>query len=374
MNDQASRERRVLKAHRKTIGLALTAACALGASSSASADTDLDVMFIGDSLTWGMTYTDANGNGFNNLQSNGGFRSPLLTGLNSNSELSQFNFNAIGNKGNGVLSTFSDSSVEYRHATSNSYFPDANGDGFDGPSDSVALHSGYSAWVIDAQAYGGLAAMQADNNRGGIRDIVGNTAQNQINPSNANVIMLKIGVNDLNRFAGGSSPYASVGAIVDQLELLIDDIVALAPSDATLVVSTVLPVVENRTPYNSSNQPTDPNNTVIDDFNALLLSDAFGGAFQDDSLGADTWAQHNIHENVILVDANSAIDRTLVPNDAGDLHTRFDDFLHLTPTGYANLSDYYEDRFVALQIPEPSSAALLAVLGGLAMVRRRRSA
>lgn len=354
-----------MKNEREKIGLLLAAACALGASSAVSAD-DLSVMAIGDSLTWGFSYEGPDGvlgnaddgGGASWFASNGGWRSPLNAQLNSNATLDT-TYNFIGTKGDDVATTvFNEASgvVDDRgdaFMAGNGY---ADGDGFDGPGSAAALHEGYGGWVTQD-----------------IRDnISSDGSTGPIQPGSADVVMIMVGVNDvlgLDLFPSGT--YANTSEIVDDLALLIDEIVAIAP-DATILVSNVLPVVTNSRPFLGLDDPTDQTNDYIDDLNDELLLDEFGNAWLDDSEGTDVYAEHDTYDNVFLLNANSVIDPSA---GAGDIYTIHSDYIHLTPQGYGDLANFYEDRFVGLNIvPEPSSAALLAVLGGMAMVRRRRRA
>lgn len=322
-------------------------------------------MAIGDSLTWGFSFEGPDGilgnaddgGGSNWFASNGGWRSPLNTQINSNPSLGHI-YNFIGTKGDDNGSTvFNEDSgiVDDRgdgFMAGNGY---ADGDGFDGPGSAAALHEGYGGWDIQD-----------------IRDSISSDGSTgPIQPGQADVIMLMVGVNNIYGFThGGSSSYASTSEMIDDLALLIDEIVALSP-DATILVSNLLPIVTNAEPFTSTADPTDQMNIDISAFNDELLLDEFGNTWLDDSEGTDVYAEHNTYDNVFLLDAHSAIDPAA---GAGDIYTIHSDNIHLTPGGYGNLADFYEDRFVGLNVvPSPSSSAVMAILGGMAMLRRRRA-
>lgn len=333
--------------------LASLTACLTTCVAMSAQAAEVDVMMIGDSLTYGFSRVDSNGNSVS-PQSNGGWRVPLDNGLNSNPLLTSNTYNFIGNRGDNNANTGGNGEANLEP------------DGFDGFGETaVAFHEGYGGWVIDNanRTAGHISRLP------GRSDIKGNltSAGGAIAPQNADVVMLMIGTNDITgMFFTDSSVHTTVDPIVASLGALIDDIVALAP-DATLLVSTLLPAREGQS-YGNMGGTTDQFNAQVDLFNEKLRADFFG-EWLDDSLGTDVYAEHSTYSNVLLLDANSAIDPGA---SAGDVSS---DDLHLTEPGYAKVGQFYEDRFVALNIvPSPSSAAVFAVLGGLAMCRRRRAA
>ena len=324
--------------------LIASAACLAVSVSFGAQAANVDVMTIGDSLTYGFLP----GGG-----SDGGWRVPLNDGLNSNLLLGGTTYNFIGTKGDG---------------NPNTVFNEEGVDSFDGVGGNTALHEGYGGWVIN------------DSNRSAqhiidhpTRHAIGDyltTNGGAIAPQNADVVMLMVGINDVLGLTYGGTPHATVDPMVATLGALINDITALAP-DATLLVSTLLPVRDGAT---INGEATATVNARIDSFNEQLLEDFFADTWFSDSQssGADVYAKHSSHSNVFLLDANSAIDAAFA---TGDFVSGSNDDVHLSASGYGNLADWYEDRFVGLNIvPTPSSAVVLAVMGGLAMCRRRRAA
>jgi len=354
MHHQASRERKALKLNQRIIGLVL----ALGLAVGAYADT-LNVMQIGDSITWG----------FNGTTATSGWRGGLETNLAGLGSPNTFNF--IGLKGDGNASTV------------------AGEKGGDGQTDDNfgPLHEGHSGWVIDAlglasssKSYSDPSGTNTDPDSvffgsGGASSGIANhlrTSTNTggtIDPGNLNghysapadVVMLAIGTNDVVGFTGFSgSPYNSVSEMIPVLRNLIDSIIGALPANSKLLVSNLTPL--NGDPYGADSN-AQLGNDDINLFNSLLLAE-FGGPFNSDS-----YVAHASLSNVFLLDANSAL--TDPPNDL------YSDNLHPNAQGYGKLADFYTDSFVSLgltTVPEPTSAAVLAVIGGLAMCRRRRSA
>lgn len=322
--------------------LAATAVCLAASAAFSAQAADVDVMTIGDSLTFGFLPGNV---------SDGGWRVPLNDGLNSNLLLGGTTYNFIGTKGDG---------------NPNTVVNEEGADSFDGVGGNTALHEGYGGWVINDSNRSALHI--ANNpNRHAIGDYLTSNG-GAIAPQNADVVMLMIGINDvLGLSYPGDTPHATVDPMVATLGALISDITALAP-DATLLVSTLLPVRDGAT---INGEATSIVNDRIDSFNDQLLEDFFGNTWLSDSQGTDVYAEHDTLSNVFLLDANSAIDAAFA---TGDFILGSIDDTHLSASGYGNLADWYEDRFVGLNIvPSPSSAAVLAVLGGLAMCRRRRS-
>ncbi|MBX2852842.1 MAG: SGNH/GDSL hydrolase family protein [Phycisphaeraceae bacterium] len=275
----------------------------------------LDVMTIGDSLTAGNPTT-------------GTWIEHLQTNLN-NAPGAVDNFSFVGTQS----TTFNSVTVQ---------------------------HEGYGGWYIETSNN----VNAGTNNREGIRD---NLTSNGgvIAPQNADIAMLALGINDVIGLTDGGTSHNDVSDLIIDLGELIDEIVALAPN-TTLFVSTLLPVSENGL-FGVIDGTYDGVNDDVDEFNSQLVNAFFDNTWFDDGSELDAYASHTLHENVILLNANNAIDNGL---GAGDIVS---DGVHLTVQGNEALGDWYADRFATL-VPEPASAAVLAVLGCLAMCRRRRSA
>lgn len=338
-----------------TLGAVLSAPAALAAQ--------IDVMAIGDSITWG----------FDGSSTSGGWRTGLQTNLQNLGSSNTFNF--IGIKGDGNTGTVTGENTAVLQ-TDDSVGP---------------LHEGYSGWVIDALGPAGSTSYSdpdgsstdpddifydsgqrsgiANHIRTGPEAITPNTA-GTIDPGNLNgnfsdpagVVMLSIGTNDVVTYTGfgDESPYTSISEMISVLGSLIDTIAGVLPASSKLLVSNLTPL--NGDPFDSdSNGQT--GNDDINAFNSLLLSELFGGAFN-----TDDYASHESLSNVFLLDANSAL-----TDPANDL---LSDNVHPTAQGYTKLADFYTDSFVALglTVPEPGTAVLMVLGGALLLGRRRRAA
>lgn len=364
---------------------------AFGASMFAATVTHaatLDVMAIGNSITWGYdgssisnnTSTPPQTNGIDtNPPTTGGWRIGLQTNLNNLHAPNSFNF--IGLKGDGVIDSY----------TSGELSGDSQTDDSVGPN-----HEGYSGWVIDALGGSGnviYSDVDIDTTSNGVfygndsfpsdgtadRSGIANhlrTSSNTagtIDPGNLNgnfsgpadVVMLSIGINDVIAFTGTDpafqvSPYSSIADMVPFLGGLIDDIANVVPSSTKVLVSNLTPLGGDL--FHISGSGTNANSN-INTFNAKLLSDYFAGTFDLDGI-----AEHISLSNVFLLDANSALDD--LTNDL------LSDNVHPTAQGYGKLADFYADSFVALglTIPEPVTASLVLLGGGLVLMRRSRHA
>ncbi len=345
-----------------------TCLLALGAALSAPVTlaAQINVMTIGDSITWGLRAGASN-----NSLSNGGWRVPLNSQLNALPGGNTFNF--IGIKGDGNATTVSGEKGGVNQ----------NGDRFDGPGNATALHEGYSGWVIDAQPYVDEGFYNSDdffnpdNDRSGIAQHV-LTASNPtgtIDPGNLNgnfsgpadVIMLAIGINDVVGYTGYSSPYSveadPIAAMVSNLGNLITTIATEFPQ-ATLLVSNLLPVDKGL-----GSGTLSETNDAINMFNQLLLSQYFGDDLLDDSNGMDVYGIHDLLDNVFLLNVHSAIPTSPVG-------TALADGIHPNDNGYGLIADFYAARFEAgaFPIPEPGTAVLMVLGGAMVLGRRRRAA
>ncbi len=322
----------------------------------ASAQADVRIMAIGDSITWGFSYEgpdqDLSTVGDNDMKSNGGWRSPFFDAINSNPNFVE-SFTAVGVKGDNNPSTVPNEVGRAEHP-----------DGFDVPGrNHVLLHEGYSGWVIDRSPY---APGDLTNGRDGITDNLSSNG-GAINPANADIIMLMIGVNDVSRntLAAGVGPNGAYLSAAARLNNLILEIKDINPA-AIVLVSNLLPVQKDR--------PTNLN-PGIDSFNTDLLS-FFGGVFGDDELDSGVVANHNTLSSTYLLNVN----QFFLPPDRSDpsnfLYDHNNDYLHPTPDGYAYLASFYEDRLLGLEINViPSPATGVMVLAGLlGLLVRRRSA
>jgi len=387
------------------VGTAMAAALAMSSPAPAAV---LDTMFIGDSFTYGYAWTDGvngpviddMGTSGNVVQSRGGFRVPLANDLetlfNNNTISNEFNY--IGSKGDGVMDY---AGVEKSGIVDANMTPDNLGDGFDGAGDTeVARHEGYGGWKItapvpsDADPWPGLSpgdlasdltddearrgVLQNIQNRTGVTSNEFAEADPTIDVGAADVIMLNIGINDLvglvySDINSPSVSQAEIDDVVASMGVLIDEITQAAP-DAILLVSNIVPGIENTLPSPATTSyPNNEYNQAVIDFNHTLLSQFFGGVFTPDLnvSDGDTIAFHDIYDNVVLLDAFTAF-----ANDAGTgaetglVLTR--DNLHPTLAGYDRFADFYLNRLVGLGIasngqliPEPATAVLCLIGGGL---------
>lgn len=331
------------------------AGLAVLASSAASASTT-NIMAIGDSLTWGLTYADGDikNTASVNYVSEGAWRSPLQNMLGSN-------YAFRGLKGDGILSSGEQSGSGQ------------DGDEFDGPNGKVARHEGYSGWFIDdsiitPSVLAGLPDQQ------GIRQNLrtASNASGTIDPAGLNsgvssdIVMLFLGVNDVGRFElGGLKSSVTVEGMVDNLMGLITDI--KIAYNGTGTSPTIL--VSNLTYFASGTNLRESINLGIADFNAELLS-RFESGWLDDNVADSldhvyaTTSQAGFEE-VFLLNATAAIDPST------DL---LGDGVHFNATGNSSIAQFYYDRFDnGVVIPEPSSLALVGLSFALISQRRRRT-
>ncbi|MEM6392446.1 MAG: SGNH/GDSL hydrolase family protein [Planctomycetota bacterium] len=324
---------------------------------TADAET-IDIMAIGDSITWG--FQRENGT----VITAGGWRVPLAGNLASDGRFVS-DFGYIGVKGDSNLSTVPEETGRINGPPSG----DDSGDGLGNNTD--FLHEGYSGWAIDETPFN--PGELSDGRQGVFENLA--SQGGAIDPSNADVVMIALGANDVLRervdagVRSDNTPYVSAA---ERLNNLIEQIKLDSPN-ATILVSNVLPVVQDRDPFNSGIDPTDSYNTLADSMNDELLDDFFGGAFDADSLAA-----HSVLDDVFLLDTNSLFlpDRT---DPDGYITTVSNDFLHPTGDGYLALANIYTEAFADLgigttAIPEPATALLLLSGTGLIVGRRRRRA
>ncbi|MEM6552986.1 MAG: GDSL-type esterase/lipase family protein [Planctomycetota bacterium] len=341
----------------------LAAASALPLHAAAE---QIDIMAIGDSITWGFQYDTGS------VVTQGGWRVPLAGNLASDGRFLQ-DFGYVGVKGDNNTSTVGTETGR----VSGPPVGDDFGDGIANTTD--FLHEGYSGWAIDTTPYfvDGTSSDSDENLLDGRNGVFENLASQggAIDPSTADVVMIALGANDVFRQrveAGTRSDNASYLSAAERLNALIEQIKLDSP-DATILVSNVLPVVQDRDPFSANIDPNDTYNTNADLLNDDLLDSFFGGAFDSDNLAA-----HSVLDDVFLLDTNSAFlpDRT-DPDDY--LNTFNNDFLHPTVDGYAALASIYTEAFADLgigttAIPEPATALLLIAGTGLIVGRRRRRA
>ncbi|MEM6392445.1 MAG: GDSL-type esterase/lipase family protein [Planctomycetota bacterium] len=359
--------------------VAATALCGtLGLTGLAADAEPIDVMAIGDSITWGFV-RDLTQPSPPSTQL-GGWRLPLGLSLGIGDPtdydgLSQYGtgllptgkdprfaatFQFVGNKGDNNPSTVLDETGRVSQPAGGDDF----GDG--GSNNTDFLHEGYSGWVIDEVPYG--PGDLTDGRQGVLENLVSNGGA--IDPGSADVVMLSIGVNDLLRRSNNNLPGYTPDDDVDRLNNLIREIQADAP-DATIIVSNILP-------FAGSPFTFDATNTEVDAFNDDLLARYFGGAFDSNGLAA---YDDLLIDDVFLLDVNTLFtDAIPTGGDITDLISTFvgsagADNLHPTLEGYAALGDIYADAFVNLGIgiPEPSSGLLVVLGAGLAAARRRRA-
>lgn len=326
----------------------------------------IDIMAIGDSITWGFQYDNGN------VVTQGGWRVPLAGNLASDSRFLR-DFGYLGVKGDNNTSTVGTETGRVNGPPAGDDF----GDGISNTTD--FLHEGYSGWAIDTTPYfvNGNSSDSNENLFDGRNGVFENLASQggAIDPSGADVVMIALGANDVFRErveAGTRSDNSAYLSAAARLNALIEQIKLDSP-DATILVSNVLPVVQDRDPFSGGIDPNDTYNTNADLLNDDLLDDFFGGAFDSDNLAA-----HSVLDDVFLLDTNSAFlpDRT-DPN--GHLNTFNNDFLHPTADGYTALAGIYTEAFADLgigttAIPEPATALLLLSGAGLILGHRRRRA
>jgi len=352
-----------------TLGAVLSAPAALAAQ--------IDVMAIGDSITWGFR-SGASGDQL----SNGGWRVPLNTQLDA---LGSDTYNFIGVKGDDNHATVTGEKSGDSQRLGEPY----NGDGPDGIGSNTALHHGYSGWVIDAQPYfdsGAYVDNNSDlvsdsNNRSGITQhlTATNPTTGTIDPSTADVVMLSIGINDVIEYTSfTNSPYSSINDMVVNLGSLIDTIAGAVPTNTTVLVSNLLPLAGD--PFGSTNSNTIGGEAGVEEFNSLLFDQFFGDndgdfdeTFLSDSLGDEVYASHSSLSNVFLLNAFSS-----VLDENGDVISSafVGDNVHPTDSGYRLIAEFYAERFEAgaFPVPEPGTAVLMVLGGALLLGRRRRAA
>ena len=194
-------------------------------------------------------------------------------------------------------------------------------------------HDGWSAY--------GIADFSFVDNTGGTRNYSGLYDQvtgwyNSLSQK-PDMTLLMIGINDLNQ------EYDEAGAPA-RLDALMTRLIDLNP-DMEILVST-LPDADSDNPYRHVTPNNDLNTTIVD-YNTAMA-------------GIVATRQAN-GEHITLVDMYSGLTQS-------DLS----DGLHPNATGYDKMADVWSNAIET--VPEPASAALLGVAGGLVfLIRNKRN-
>lgn len=343
---------------------------------------DLNILQLGDSLTYGL---GATGNSDNDL----GYRLTLQQFLFNDG----VDYDMLGGFGPGVVSPDDPSAPTYTGVTTIS-------DGMGGMRTLDLDHFGWSGARADGsdteRALG--SALRLANTHSAVD--FQNGAGQDVNPYGGlvgdmtqvapNVIFLHIGTNSINNI--GDNEYdnstSAPARMDDLLQTLEDELTAgRIAADARIVIADIIPRMRNNF------EPDDIDPGDFDLVNEVFLYNAQvdgliaerGAAFQ---ARVDRVSMFEIEVTQDLLDALGLADDSLINID-GDIYVDWvtgtynentntgtvtgvnldlfnDDGIHLTQLGYDIMAyQWYQS------IPEPGSLALLGV-GGLALIARRR--
>jgi lysophospholipase L1-like esterase len=285
------------------------------ATTAASAQTDLNIMPLGDSITWGY-----NGS-LTDPASPGGYRDPLYTSLSSEG----YSVNYVGVNTENPSTTLTNAGQ--------------------------TAHNGFNGYTIDEVAgnlNGSQGSVDGVSNQGGYWLTGGNGTGR--GAESANVILVQLGTNDIawtydplynfvNPYgAGAEDPSLFAQHMADRLENLVDELQTLEPN-ATVLVGGIIPFWNN------------PRAALYDADLQTMIATSMSG------------------ENVHYVDLYDSF----MSNGAENLALFSGDQLHPNSAGYDVLA---QDWNLAIQqdvvaVPEPSTIGLF-VLGGIAMLLLRR--